>query len=109
MDYGINVKMKLFSNMDIRGLEHWEFLRALVCGKDWVLKRQPWTYSATTSYMALAWLSIKVLVVCGISPKGAGGAPIGLFSACQGGALWFLGRFVSHPLGDRSYFLMEKP
>jgi hypothetical protein len=31
MDYGINVKMMLFNNMDIRGLENWAFLGALVC------------------------------------------------------------------------------
>jgi len=31
MDSGINDKMMLFSNMDRRGLEHWDFLGALVC------------------------------------------------------------------------------
>ena len=49
--------------------------------------------------MALAWLSIRILLVYGSLPKGARGAPIGLISACQGGALWFLSLFVSHPLG----------
>jgi hypothetical protein len=49
--------------------------------------------------MALAWLSIRILLVCGSLPKGARGAPIGLISACQGGALWFLVFLLITPWG----------
>ena len=41
-------------------------------------KRPPRRYSTTTSYIALAWFSIRLLLVCGSLPKGAKGDPIGL-------------------------------
>jgi hypothetical protein len=42
-------------------------------------------------------------------PKGARGAPICIFSACQEGVVWFLCIFVSHPLEGSLCLLMGKP
>jgi len=56
MDYVINDKMMLFSNMDRRGLEHWAFLGALVCppeGLNLKAATQDLSYNHE-SYMALA-------------------------------------------------------